>query len=195
MIIGDCIKAEVFVATGLTPTGGGATATIPHAAGGVPVGNSSGSLTNSYRTGALLQPVQTVIYYVASCTAVDGPAGPCTALTPPALWQISTDQPSVGKPQELIQGVELMQLKYGVDTDQDFLANKYLNADDVTAGPYWSNVVSINMAILVRSIDETGKEKDTKQYQLLDNLLLPAFNDRRNRAVFTTTISLRNDTT
>jgi type IV pilus assembly protein PilW len=187
MVIGDCRTAEVFIASGWTPTG--ATATIAHAAGGAPAGNTSGSLTNSYQIGAMLQPVQTVVYYVASCTAV---GGPCTAITPPALWQIAaTDTAGGAQPQELIQGVEAMQIKYGVDTDGDFLANNYVTADLVTD---WTKVVSINLAILIRSIDQTGVEKDTKTYTLLGQNYGP-FNDRRSRSVYTTTISLRNDTT
>ena len=187
MIIGDCQRSEVFVATVLSGTG--ATGSISHGTGSTPAGNSSDSLTNGYQVGALLQPVQTVIYYVASCTAV---SGSCTALTPPALWQIvGTDQAGGGTPQELIQGVEAIQLKYGVDTDGDFLANSYVTADAVTD---WTKVVSINMAMLIRSIDQTGVEKDNKTYTLLDATYGP-FNDRRSRSVYTTTISLRNDTT
>jgi type IV pilus assembly protein PilW len=187
MIIGDCQRSEVFVATLLTGTG--ATGTIVHATGSSPAGNTSSSLTNTYQIGASLQPVQTVIYYVASCTAA---TAPCTAVTPPALWQIvGSDQAGGSTPQELIQGVEAMQLKYGVDTDGDFLANSYVTADAVTD---WTKVVSINMAILVRSIDQTGVEKDNNTYKLLDTTYGP-FNDRRSRSVYTTTISLRNDTT
>jgi type IV pilus assembly protein PilW len=190
MIISDCRSAEVFIATGVTGTG--ASIQILHAAGGTPAGNTSSSLTNSYQVGAFLQPVQTVIYYIASCTAIDGPAGPCTAITPPALWQIApTDQPGGANPQELIQGVEAMQVKYGVDTDGDFLANSYVTADAVTD---WTKVVSINLAILIRSVDQTGVDKDNRTYTLIDKTYGP-FNDRRTRAVYTTTISLRNDTT
>lgn len=188
MIISDCRTSEVFIATSVTGTG--ANRQILHAAGGTPAGNTSSSLTNSYQIGAVLQPVQSVIYYVASCTAIDG--GACTAITPPALWQIApTDQAGGAKPQELIQGVEAMQVKYGVDTDGDFLANSYVTADAVTD---WTKVVSINLAILIRSVDQTGVDKDSRTYTLLDTTYGP-FNDRRTRAVYTTTISLRNDTT
>jgi type IV pilus assembly protein PilW len=187
MIISDCKSAEVFIASGFTPSG--ATAQILHALGGTPAGNSSDTLANSYQIGAMLQPIQTVVYYVASCQAA---GGPCSGTSPPSLWQIvGTDQPGGSQPQEVIQGVEAMQLKYGVDTNGDFLADNYVNANLVTD---WKKVVSINMAILVRSIDQTGVEKDNVTYKLLDTNVGP-FNDRRNRTVFTTTISLRNDTT
>jgi type IV pilus assembly protein PilW len=122
----------------------------------------------------------------------------CKAVTPPALWQIV----SGGTPQELIQGVEAMQLRYGVDStnNPNMLADQYLTADAVQAGGYWGSVVSVNLAILVRSVDEYGTEKDKKVYQLLGGAAAGGanfgpFNDRRNRSVFTTTITLRNDTT
>jgi type IV pilus assembly protein PilW len=119
-------------------------------------------------------------------------------VTPPALWQIVGGS----TPQELIQGVEAMQLRYGVDStnNPNMLADKYLTADAVQAGGYWGNVVSVNLAVLVRSVDEYGTEKDKKVYQLLGGAgaggaNFGPFNDRRNRSVFTTTITLRNDTT
>ena len=185
IVISDCRGATVILATGFLGTG--PTAKISHAQSAAVPGNTSASLPRPFAAGSQIQPVQTVVYYIASCAA--GGAGACTgATTPPALWQIVGSNP----PQELIQGVEAMQVKYGVDTDQDLLANQYVTADAVTD---WNNVVSISIAILVRSIDETGVEKDKRTYKLLDSPAIPAFNDRRQRSVFTTTISLRNATT
>jgi len=187
VVISDCQGAAVFLATDFTP---GASATIKHAAGAGAPGNASASLTRSFGLNALVQPVQTVIYYVASCP--DNTA-PCTGVSPPALWRIVGSQ----APQEVIQGVEAMQIKYGVDTDGDLLADQYVTADNVAD---WGTVVSINLAILVRSIDETGVEKDKQTYNLLGGTAAgggtySGFNDRRQRSVFTTTITLRNVTT
>jgi len=188
IVISDCKGATVFMATDFAATGG--TATIKHATGGAP-GNSSSDLLRSFSLDSLVQPVQTVIYYVASCTAVNAPV--CPAITPPALWQIVGG----GTPQELIQGVEGMQLLYGVDTDGDQLANSYQKANAVAD---WSTVVSVNIAVLARSIDETGVEKDKQTYKLLGGAAnngadYGPFNDRRQRQIFTTTITLRNATT
>ncbi|MBS0418890.1 MAG: PilW family protein [Proteobacteria bacterium] len=187
VIISDCQGAAVFLATGFNP---GANATIQHAAGAGTPGNANAALNRSFGINALVQPVQTVIYYVASCS--DNTA-PCTGVSPPALWR------KVGSndPQEVIQGVEAMQIKYGVDTDSDLLADQYVTADNVTD---WGSVVSINLAILVRSIDQTGVEKDKQTYKLLGGTAAgggtySGFNDRRQRSVFTTTITLRNVTT
>ena len=188
VVISDCQGATVFMATGFTGTAG--TATISHATSGTPT-NSNSTLNRAFGKDSLVQPVQTVIYYVASCTAVNLPV--CPAITPPALWQIVGN----GAPQELIQGIEGMQLLYGVDTNFDLLADVYQKANAVSN---WSNVVSINIAVLARSIDETGVEQDKRTYHLLGGAAANGadygpFNDRRQRAVFTTTITLRNSTT
>jgi type IV pilus assembly protein PilW len=188
MVISDCRGAAVFAATAFGPTGG--TATISHGTGGTGAVNSDSALARTFDVDALVQPIQTVIYYIASCTAV---GDNCLAVTPPALWQIVGN----GAPQELVQGVEGMQLLYGVDTDGDLLANSYQKASDVAD---WTTVVSVNIAVLTRSIDETGVEVDKKTYSLLGGTAAGGydygpFNDRRQRAVFTTTITLRNGTT
>lgn len=189
MVISDCRGAAVFAATGFGGAGG--TATISHGTGGTGGAvNSNASLARTFDVAALVQPIQTVIYYIASCTAV---GANCPAVTPPALWQIVGS----GFPQELVQGVEGMQLLYGVDTDGDLLANSYQKASDVAD---WTTVVSVNIAVLARSIDETGVELDKKTYKLLGGTAAGGydygpFNDKRQRAVFTTTITLRNGTT
>jgi len=194
VIISDCQGADVFAVSDFsvaTPTA--TTATISHAVlSGTPViNNSSGTFKHTYGAGALVQPVQTVIYYVASCTAVVSASACNTSTTPPALWQIV----GAGPPQELIQGVEAMQVKYGIDTNGDFLADNYVTADAVTN---WASVVSINIAILVRSVDENGTDVDTKTYALLGGTTASGghtygpFNDRRARQIFSTTITIRN---
>jgi type IV pilus assembly protein PilW len=196
-IISDCNNAAIFVVTGFA--GAGATASISHAQGGAPVGNVDAFLNpkaHSFAAGSLVQPIQTVIYYIASCQApLDGVV--CTAVTPPALWEIVGGS----APQELIQGVEAMQLRYGVNStnNANLLADQYLTASDIDGLSLWGSVVSVNLAVLVRSIDEYGQDKDTRTYQLLgggaQGGTYGPFNDRRSRSVFTTTITFRNDTT
>src|SRR5262249_43779447 len=137
--------------------GAGTTANIQHGTAGTPT-NASTNLTRAFDIGSLVQPVDTVIYYIASCAAINAPV--CPAVTPPALWRIVGN----GNPQELIEGVEGLQVRYGVDTDGDLLANSYSNADAVAD---WSTVVSVNVAVLVRSIDEYGTMKDAQTYKLL----------------------------
>ena len=188
IVITDCQFQTVVMATGFAG-GGAATGTIQHAVVGGVVTNTSANLPHAFSAGAIVQPVQTIVYYIASCA---GAGANCTGATPPALWQIVGNN----APQELIQGVESLQVKYGIDTNADLLADQYVTADAVTN---WGAVVSINIAVLVRSVDEWGTAKDTKTYHLLGGAGaggadIGPFNDRRQRSVFTTTITLRNNT-
>lgn len=172
MIISDCSGAAVFIATSFTA---GTPVQIAHAAG---TGNVTGDLARSgFGIGSLVMPIQTVIYYVKDSE---------TSGVGPTLWQKVGDT----APQELVQGVENLQIRYGVDTDKDLLVNEYRIASAVTD---WRDVVSMSVAVLVRSIEEAGVEKDNRKYDLLGTILGP-FNDRRQRALFTTTVVFRNRT-
>ena len=64
----------------------------------------------------------------------------------------------------------------------------YRTADDVTD---WNDVISVNVALLVRSIEEHGVDTDQRTYTLLDTTVA-APGDRRLREVFTATASIRN---
>lgn len=175
MIISDCRGASAFVTTGIGDVSA-VTATISHVAGGIP-GNVSDSITRAFEIGAQVTPVETVIYYVAPSTSGNGPG----------LWQ----QVGNGDPEMLIEGVENLQFLYGEDTDGDLLVNNYVTADAVGN---WANVVSLSLAILIRSEVETGPQADSRVYDLLGEEVGP-FNDRRQRSIFTTTVSLRNRAT
>jgi type IV pilus assembly protein PilW len=175
MIIADCEGSAVFMATSYTPVG--TTGTIAHDAAGAGVdGNTSANLARGFVLGAQVMPVETVIYYVG-----DSGSGP-------ALWQ----KVGAAEPQELVEGVENLQVRYGIDTDNNLQADKYVTADLVTAAQ-WNQVISVELAVLVRSPLETGSDRDNRKYDLLGKSFGP-FNDRRQRSVFTTTVVLRNRT-
>lgn len=178
MIISDCEGSSVFVATSFTPDTA-TTALIGHAAGAGSPSNAADDLTRGFVIGAQVMPVQTIIYYVRDSASGSGPA----------LWQrVGNDAP-----QELIQGIENLQLLYGVDTDGDLLANEYLRADEVDAANRWRDVIAVSLALLVRSTEATSPDVDTREYTLFEETVGP-FNDQRQRTVYTTTVVLRNRT-
>jgi len=126
-------------------------------------------------------PVQTVIYYVAEKSDTD---------TTPSLWRKTDAQ----APEELAEGVEQMQLDYGVDTDNDYAVDTYQPADAVTN---WDRVYSVRVALLVRSLERYGADKDASTHDLLtgtDKVTVAAPNDGFYREVFTTTVVIRNKT-
>lgn len=178
MIISDCEGSAVFVATSFTPDTA-TTALIGHVAGVGSPANASDNLSRGFVIGAQVMPVQSIIYYVRDSASGTGPA----------LWQVVGS----GAPQELIQGIENLQVLYGVDTDGDLLANAYWRADEVNAANRWNDVISVSLALLVRSTEENGTHVDTREYTLFGETLGP-FSDRRQRTVYSTTVVLRNRT-
>jgi len=98
--------------------------------------------------------------------------------------------------QELFEGVEAMHILYGVDTSGNGVPDSYVRSGDAplsTGDPAanWSNIVSVRIAILVRTVDQHGRDVDTNTYPV-NNLVVGPFNDNRRRRVFTTTATVRN---
>jgi len=87
---------------------------------------------------------------------------------------------------ELVEGVEDMQIRYGIDSDNDQFANQYVNS---AAVPDFEDVVSIRIMLLVRSIDDFVTEA-AQTYSFNGASTTPG--DRRLRQVFTATVALRN---
>lgn len=153
--------------------------TITHAVGGgssTAPGNASADVNYTFRTNAEIVPMQTIIYYIRASST--GPAGATS------LWR----RIGANTPEELVEGVEQMQLRFGVDTNGDEVVDgNYVTANSVAD---WNDVRSVEVALLVRSINEYG-DQDQEAYQLLD-VTVAAANDRRMREVFMATASLRN---
>lgn len=97
--------------------------------------------------------------------------------------------------QVLIQGVQNMQIEYGVDTDADGIPDTFANATQVENGiagpaPDWASVVAVRIALLMRSQNQVVDQAGAVNHQVLNTSI--ATNDRFKRRVFTTTIPLRN---
>ena len=123
------------------------------------------------RTGALQAPRKWVvnIYYVATCDVCSG----SDTDTIPTLKRVELTV-SGGAPQmvksSLVQGVENMQVDYGVDTDGDGAPD----ASDVTAAnaslgtnpANWQNAMSAKVYLLVRGTDVSAGFVNTKKFAM-----------------------------
>jgi type IV pilus assembly protein PilW len=181
-LIYSCEAQTYFQVTGFA---GG---TIAHAAGAAVAetattsagpGNATNDLSYSFRRNAEVIPMETVIYYVRASTA--GPAGSTS------LWRKIGSNTA----EELVEGVEQMQLRFGVDTTLDGVVDGAYRTADAVGAANWNNVYSVEIGLLVRSLDGYGGDRDTETYQLLD-VLVPAANDTRMRELFTVTTGIRN---
>ena len=91
--------------------------------------------------------------------------------------------------QELVEGVEDMQVLYGIDTDNNRTPNQYVTANIVTD---WGDVVSAEVRLLLQTLDDNLASQANQQYTF--NGVTSVSPDLRLRRTFTNTISIRNRT-
>ena len=181
-VISDCIKSTAFEVgasdnntPGLLTVGGGS----PYP------GNYQSSFSVGYQSGAQVLTANVLVYYVG--TGADGS---------PALFQVQL-QPSgaVGVQQEIVPGVENMQVLYGVDTTGGSTLstpNQYLTASQVDGTNNWANVLSVQVGLLMRSdVGATPQPTIAQKFNILNSYITVPL-DTRLRHVFTSTIYLRN---
>ncbi|SET73539.1 type IV pilus assembly protein PilW [Marinobacter segnicrescens] len=165
-ITAGCTGGELFQKAN-SPNG----QSIPMAGSGFTPGNKpSSGFQMEYEDGSRVAQFATKAYYVA-----EGASGE------PALFSRELGVGAAG--QELVEGVEAMQVVYG-------LGGNYLTADEISA-QNWPEVTSVRIAFVVRSGDNANSENITRTFNLVGTeATSPA--DRRARIVSSTTIGLRN---
>ena len=93
--------------------------------------------------------------------------------------------------QELVEGIENMQILYGIDTDSSGVPNSFVDAENV---PDWDNVLSVRFGLLGRTIDPYSSVQEHSgpaSYDVNGTVIVdPA--DRRSRRVAASTVLLRN---
>jgi type IV pilus assembly protein PilW len=96
-------------------------------------------------------------------------------------------------PVTIAEGVENMQILYGVDTDSDGAVEGYVSATSInsSASLSWEGVISIQVAVLVRTLKPIKNQAESEKFRLLDTDITTV-SDRFQRAVFSTTIFLHN---
>lgn len=179
LLIGDCKKARIFQAGGITVAG--SVATIGHPAEtGSPPGNATATWGGTsappderFDTDSELVRYGTFIYFIA-----DAPSGE------PALFRATNAEPA----EELVEGVEDMQILYGENTDADASGSPdvFVTAAGVTD---WEDVVTVRIEILLRGVED-GVAEGNPQYDFNGATVTAV--DRRLRSTVLLTASLRN---
>jgi len=96
--------------------------------------------------------------------------------------------------QEVAIGVERLHLEFGIDNNNDAVADFFVNSNAVTAAQ-WSAVVAVKIFLLVRSATEDRTYTNAKTYQLGSVAFGGATytpNDKFYRTLFNTSVTLRN---
>ncbi len=171
VMISDCANAAVFqLSSGYDATNKDVQYTVGYGCTSSGTGGNTKTLDNAYSGGSLNRALATS-YYIKN-----------NDNNQPALYRLL----NANDEDELVEGVENMQIYYGIDTDSDGMANSYVKADSAT----WGNVVSVRVNLLLRTIDDNIAAKPLPYNFDGQSITNPP--DRRIRRVFTTTIALRN---
>ena len=184
LVASDCRKASIFQLTDIATAGSLSTLGHTDDASFGP-GNSVAAwgLDEGYGLGAEVARLQTHAFYVGQGTN-----------NRPSLFQLrlqwlsATSSGFPAAPEELVAGIDTLQIRYGIDTDNSGAPNSWVSADAVGD---WATVLTAEITLLARSDDEYGTETDAVVYNLSDTQFNPV-DDRRLRQVFSTTVGLRN---
>lgn len=144
---------------------------------------SSGPVSGSaYLNGASLMPFRVYAYYVGQSDIIPNmPALKRRALTIDG-GIASTEV------EEIAHGVEGLQLSYGVDLNGDGVANRFVDADDVSD---WNQVMSLRMTAVFRSSVEVYSS-DQNLTLNVDGSSVAIANDKYLRQVVSTSVRFRN---
>lgn len=171
----DCLGAAVFQITNCCA---GATGfdNVVHNSGaiaGMVPGNATKELGKEYTGGEILK-ITTRSYFIRT-----------NGYGRPALYRTV----GTADAEEVVEGIENMQIQYGEDTNGDITADIYRSANAVAD---WGKVVSVRVNLLMQTIDDNIA--GTKQPYTYNGVAVAAaaVPDRRLRQVYSTVITLRN---
>lgn len=160
-VISDCEKATFFQLTSATTTAN--VINMAHIAGGAAAtpGNDTADITpdnDVFGLDATVHRIETQVFFIAP-----GAGGGLS------LWRKSG---FLGAPVELVEGIEDLQVLYGIDTDNDGVPNRYRTVQNVVD---LADVRTLRISITANSVNPVN--------DVGDGLL---------RRTFTNTIALRN---
>ena len=181
-LISDCENGDLFQITGISGT------VLAHGAGAS--ANVSPNLNKAYTAGARVYEARQATFCI----------GPGADPAQPALRRLvnpSPGQTCASNGDELLEGVENMQIEYGEDTDADAdgangdgTANRYVTFD-VDDEFDSDRIVSVRISVLARSINN-NLTTEPSPYTFNGITVTPGSTDKYLRKVFTTTVTLRN---
>lgn len=180
LVISDCDHAAIFQTTGNNPNklghnkGGSETPGNCTKGLGLPVVCTANGTAYKYEGDAFVMEVLAHAYYVDEAPNKI-----------PSFYREEVSGGVDSETEELAQGIENIQMVYGVDTNDDLIPNRYVSALDVTD---WATVVSVRFHILARSLTEISSEP--VDFRFVNNTYTPQ--DRYLRKEFISTVKIRN---
>ena len=159
--------------------------TIASAAAQVQPGNTTDQIDHDYTQGAQVAHYEPSIYFIAQSVSEDG-------------YSLFREYLNISKGkltsrrEELVTGVENMQLQFGLDLDaQDGIADAYFSASHIDDYYMWDAVLAVKVGLLFASEDGVRKDFDNNEYVLADTLV-SVNKDKRKRYINHFVVSVRN---
>lgn len=90
----------------------------------------------------------------------------------------------------LVEGIEYLQVEYGIDGDNDGVADSYVT--NCATAVCWSNVVSVKLNVIARNTEKTIGYTNTNTYTLGQAGPFGPFSDSYKRHVYTQVVRLVN---
>lgn len=173
LVVGNCRVADQFEVASVN--------------GNTSVESTANNFREDWGSGSRVLNISNTFYYIGLRNGAETPSLFRNTLTPNA------PDNSIDTAQELVEGVESMQVLYGVDITGSGDANRYVSADDVAD---WTQVVATRVGlILVQPNGRTPSvaNAETETYNAIDNLdYVTALGDTSLRFSSTSTIKTRN---
>lgn len=176
--VADCAYADIFATA--SPVAAGPTITVPSTVDLARYGVDAGGGP------AMLHRAEAFVYYVAN-----GASGQ------PSLWRARIGAGGAATSEELVEGIENLQFRFGLDQSADAAApTGYIatQADATGVGSVvtdWRRVGQVQVGVLAASPERASSEQAASAPLLLGQAQTVA-DDRRYRHVYESTIALRN---
>ena len=171
ILITDCESAAITEVTGID-----ASDDLEHEDAAGSPGNYSNHLGRAFAgSQAQVALIERAAYYIAD-SAVTGR---------PALFRNG---------EEIAENVEDLQVRYGVDTDEDRQIDGYFTAQEILAdsGLLWDNALAVRVSLRISSGGEGNLTEQPVTLNYDGNTFTAEADDFRLHQVFTTTVGIRN---
>lgn len=178
LMISDCKAADIIQVNSLSEGSGKKTVTHIY-------NPTNNKLTHDYGNDAEIMKLVSRVYFI-------GRRGN-SASNPPALYRREIGSGGNLIAQELVEGVEVMKLSYGEDTDttKDGVPNIYRTSPGSVSN--WRQVLTVRVGLLVRTSTTVDQENDTRTYDLAGiTAAAGPYNDKYRRRAFNSTVQVRN---
>lgn len=185
----DPRQASIFQISSAVP----ATNTVNYTSATNIVPGNANTNIGSFGADAQITAYEPVVYYIANSS--QNPSVRSLKRQYLVARAAGPNEIAEMREEELLEGVESMQILYGEDTlNNDLIVDRYVTANNVTD---WQDVITVRIGLLMATGEQLATEVDTNTYNVAGTLIsdtsLPAHGgDRRLRYVANTTINLRN---